>query len=98
MIDNKTDLTGMQFNEWTVLYRDFEKEEEVKLRTGRKSPKYWRCKCSCGREKSVLSIHLRNGASKSCGKHKESPSNFQDLRGEVFGRLLVLNRGENGPN
>ena len=28
MIDNNTDLTGMQFNEWTVLYRDFEKENE----------------------------------------------------------------------
>ena len=31
MIDNNTDLTGMQFNEWTVLYRDFEKENEVIL-------------------------------------------------------------------
>ena len=43
-IDNNTDLTGMQFNEWTVLYRDFEKENEVTLRTGKKSPKYWYCK------------------------------------------------------
>ena len=97
MIDNNTDLTGMQFNEWTVLYRDFEKENEVTLRTGNKSPKYWYCKCSCGNEKSIVSANLRFNKSKSCGAsiHRETPSNFQDLRGQVFGRLLVLKRGEN---
>lgn len=97
MIDNNTDLTGMQFNEWTVLYRDFEKENEVTLRTGNKSPKYWYCRCSCGNEKSILSGNLRFNKSKSCGApiHRETPPNFQDLRGQVFGRLLVLKRGEN---
>lgn len=97
MIDNNTDLTGMQFNEWTVLYRDFEKENEVTLRTGNKSPKYWYCKCSCGNEKSIVSGNLRFNKSKSCGApiHRETPPNFQDLRGQVFGRLLVLKRGEN---
>lgn len=97
MIDNNTDLTGMQFNEWTVLYRDFEKENEVTLRTGKKSSKYWYCKCSCGNEKSILSANLRFNKSKSCGAsiHRESPPNFQDLRGQTFGRLLVLKRGEN---
>ena len=97
MIDNNTDLTGMQFNEWTVLYRDFEKENEVTFRTGNKSPKYWYCKCSCGNEKSIVSGNLRFNKSKSCGApiHRETPPNFQDLRGQVFGRLLVLNRGEN---
>ena len=64
MIDNNTDLMGMQFNEWTVLYRDFEKENEVTQRTGRKSPKYWYCLCSCGNEKSVIEQSLKNGASK----------------------------------
>lgn len=98
MIDNKVDLIGMQFNEWTVLYRDFERESEIERKTGRKSPKYWRCRCTCGREKSVLSFNLRSGASKSCGKHRESPNNFCDLRGQIFGRLLVLKRAENGPN
>ena len=100
MIDNNTDLTGMQFNEWTVLYRDFEKENEVTLRTGNKSPKYWYCRCSCGNEKSILSGNFRFNKSKSCGAsvHRESPVNFQDLRGQTFGRLLVLSRAENGPN
>ena len=88
----------MQFHEWTVLYRDFEKEKEVTERTGRKSQKYWRCRCSCKREKSVLGANLIRGKSKSCGKHRESPPNFQDLRGQVFGRLLVLSRAENAPN
>ena len=97
MIDNNTDLTGMTFNEWTVLYRDFEKEYEITQRTGRKSPKYWYCLCSCGNEKSVIAQSLKNGTSKSCGAsiHRKSPPNFQDLRGQTFGRLLVLKRGEN---
>ena len=47
-----------------------------------------------------MSGNLRFDKSKSCGAsvHRESPANFQDLRGKTFGRLLVLNRAENGPN
>lgn len=98
--NNNTDLTGMQFNEWTVLYRDFEKENEVTFRTGRKSPKYWYCRCSCGNFKSIVEGNLKFGKSKSCGAsiHRKSPPNFQDLRGQTFGRLLVLKRGENSSN
>jgi hypothetical protein len=44
-----------------------------------------------------LSGNLRFNKSKSCGApiHRETPPNFQDLRGQIFGRLLVLKRGEN---
>ena len=50
------DVTGMQFNSWTVLRYD-EK---------RKKQHYWICRCACGREASVRAPELKNGGSKQC--------------------------------
>lgn len=47
------DMTGQTFGEWTVL-------EYV-------GNYYWRCRCSCNREKIVYGLSLRRGESKSCG-------------------------------
>lgn len=47
------DITGMQFNKWTVLYYAGDRK--------------WWCRCSCGREKEVWAKFLKNGKSKSCG-------------------------------
>ena len=69
------DLTGMKFNELTVL-------EYV-------GDKKWRCKCSCGKETVVSSCHLKSGHTKSCG-HLIQEKKFEDLSGQLFGRWIVL--------
>lgn len=50
---NVDDITGKQFNDWTVL--------------SYAGNKYWNCRCSCGVEKKVIGRDLKSGVSKSCG-------------------------------
>jgi hypothetical protein len=50
------DLTGKTFGEWTVLERDTSKKGV-----------HWKCKCSCGVERTVSASNLRTGNSTSCG-------------------------------
>ena len=80
-------LTGQQFNRWTVLYLS-----ENKTSDGRPM---WHCKCQCGNEKDVPSKVLLNGHSQSCGclrREKISLLHTKDLIGQKFGRLTVLER------
>lgn len=86
---NVYDITGKQFNEWTVL------EYAGK--------KYWRCRCSCGIERNILGKELRNGSSKSCGHDTpwvhgllNSDNKFNDLTGKQFGFWKVLEYSGNG--
>lgn len=51
------DITGERYGELTVI-------EKANSRNGKT---YWKCKCSCGKEKEVQTCHLRNGSIKSCG-------------------------------
>jgi len=51
------DLTGMVFNDWTVLFRN------GKYKTG---CALWRCKCKCGFEKDLRTFHLTKSYSKQC--------------------------------
>lgn len=60
------DLTGKQFGNLTVLYRDESKP------IGHQKPVYWICKCICGKEISVLAENLRSGNSQSCGCNRHS--------------------------
>lgn len=53
----KLDLTDQRFGKLTVL----EPAENIGSRTA------WRCRCSCGRETVVRTLHLRNGHVTSCG-------------------------------
>lgn len=53
------DLTGLVFGRLTVLRRSDEER-------GGKFP-MWECQCACGRSTNTKGIHLRNGATKSCG-------------------------------
>lgn len=46
------------FGEWTVLQKS---DRSIGGHT------YWLCRCSCGVEKEVLGINLRNGKTTSCG-------------------------------
>lgn len=52
------DLTGQQFERWTVLRPDG---------VDRHGFKKFLCRCACGTERSVLAHSLRHGRSRSCG-------------------------------
>lgn len=78
-----SDLTGQKFGEWTVLRRG---EPDANGNTR------WWCRCSCGAEKLVYQMALRNGKSKrclSCGSRGLHTRRI-DLVGRRFGRWLVL--------
>lgn len=55
---NLIDLTGKQYNQWTVIERA-DKDSSGHAR--------WLCRCSCGTIRKVAASNLRNGTSKSCG-------------------------------
>ena len=74
------DLTGMTFNNLTVLYPD---RSETEGRPG------WICRCSCGREKFVRANYLISGKVKSCGCIVSAGKN---LTGQRFGHLTAMER------
>lgn len=94
----KHDLTGQTFGYWTVLGRDEYHEEGI----------YYLCRCVCGRESRIGKKKLIYGKTKSCGcKMSENRKDtlisegkmtsnavFNDLTGQRFGRLTVIERGE----
>ena len=55
------DLTGQRFGRLTVLRR------EGTVYSGDSARVLWRCRCDCGEECDVASIHLRRGYTRSCG-------------------------------
>lgn len=79
------DLTGNVYGKLTVVGRDTSTVGKVR----------YMCRCSCGKEKSILSQHLKDGHSKSCGcakpgaKPAKSAGVRIDLTGINFGRWHV---------
>lgn len=73
----RKNLEGKKFGEWTVLSFS---HRENKLT-------YWLCKCSCGKERSVLSANLKNGASSSCGHWKSDFLKSKATHGKYGSRL-----------
>lgn len=57
------DLSGNVFGEWTVLFRDKDRFYDG---CGGRTMMY-RCRCSCGTEKSISRNDLKSGISVSCG-------------------------------
>ena len=51
---------------------------------------YYRCNCDCGKSTVVWRDHLRNGAIKSCGCKNYRNQDLEDIIGQKFGRLTVL--------
>ena len=50
---------GDKYSYWTIIsISDF---------TNKKGDTYYNCECQCGTVRDVISRHLRNGKSKSCG-------------------------------
>ena len=81
------DLTGQKFGRLTVQYIAFRKNSQI----------YWHCLCDCGNETDVSRVHLKNGATQSCGciKKEKLQQKTIDLTGQRFGKLLVLKKSEN---
>ncbi|MFW6173607.1 MAG: hypothetical protein ACOC5T_07675 [Elusimicrobiota bacterium] len=59
---------GETFGHWTVLDESCRVPFSTKYNTGSKT--YWKCRCSCGKEKFVRLDDLKAGNSKSCGCQK----------------------------
>lgn len=77
----RLDLTGQQFGSWKVFTIDT-------ARTSKRRS-YWRARCVCGVERSVLAEALRSGKSTSCGcVHR------LQLEGRTFGQLTVQRRDD----
>lgn len=87
------DLTGMRFGRLIV--------------TGR-APNYispngntntrWKCRCECGNDTIVSQSGLRSQGVMSCGCYRNeviSSLKLDDLRGQRFGKLTVIDRAEN---
>ena len=72
------DLRGQKFGKLTVLYR-------VQAPT---YGTYWKCKCDCGNTIIVRRDHLKKEEVKSCNQCK--PKKYENLIGQRFGRLIVL--------
>lgn len=73
------DLTGRRFGRWEVL--------ALVGRGPRRTGVLWKCRCVCGKEKTVSAKTLKDGASTSCGCAR-----WVDLTGQTFGRWEVLHR------
>lgn len=66
------DMTGNIYNRLTVIGFDFERYNSDKTRKAQgeldgKVPRYWICRCECGKMLSVLGNNLKMGTTKSCG-------------------------------
>lgn len=79
----KQDIVGEKFGKLTAVKRVENKGHHV----------YYLFKCDCGNEKIISKEAVVEGKTKSCGCLQRKPqSNFKDLTGMRFGRLVVLER------
>lgn len=80
------DFAGKSFSNWTVSYRDLEKNA---------SQAFWKCRCVCGTESSISAAALKSGRSRSCRKCAvvtKRKRQAENLVGKVFGKWTVLHR------
>lgn len=95
------DLTGQRFGHLLVL------ERAPNQLSGGRSKTFWFCRCDCGNTKTAMGLSLTQGATRSCGclrnisarrsgeVRRGLPTNrAHDLVGQRFGKLIVLQRGE----
>lgn len=71
-IKRTVDLSGQVFGEWTVLFREYLENK--------KDAVYYRCKCSCGKERTIRYSNLISGNSRSCGCKKVSKGEIKILK------------------
>ena len=75
------DLTGQVFGRLTVISKDDKNSPSGNSR--------WKCQCECGNMKTILSFHLKQGKTRSCGCYRRE-LRVNDLRSMRFGRLTVI--------
>ena len=83
------DLTGLKFGRLTVIER---------VGSNKHKEAVWKCRCECGNFCDIGSYCLKSGHTQSCGcLHNEITSEkfLEDLIGQKFGRLTVIERSEN---
>ena len=85
---NKEDLTNMQKGQITVLGPDF---EYSKNHIG----SYWKCRCDCGNIFSETTNWIKKTQNPHCPNCKTIL--YEDLTGQQFGFLTVLNRNYEYP-
>ena len=81
----QTRYIGEKFGRLTIIGGPFRRNRQT----------YYLCKCDCGNEKEVRGSHLSSGSIQSCGclrKEKTSQMMTDDLTGQIFGQLMVLER------
>ena len=86
------DLTGMRFGRLTVTGR----AENYISPNGFQNTQ-WYCNCDCGNKVILPQSALRSGNTSSCGclfREKASERFFEDLTGQRFGKLTVIERVE----
>lgn len=74
------EMIGKTFGLWTVIGH---------AGNDKRGRKQYRCRCSCGKERTVNGSNLRSGKSTSCG-HTCREKLRVDLRGNRYGRLIAL--------
>lgn len=90
----KIDLTNKKYEYYTVIDRN----EERTKQNGKNV--YWNCKCHCGKIFVATTSEINKQKIKSCGcmsSYLTGKAHFQDLVGEIFGELEVLERDYNYP-
>lgn len=92
MLKVREDLTGKMFGQLTVL----EQTEDYIYPSGKRRAQ-WLCECSCEEHNKVIVMgnNLKNGNTQSCGclqRERVSEIHFEDLTGQIFGRLTVIKR------
>lgn len=89
---NFIDLTGQRFERLLVV----ERAEDHISKSGIHTVS-WLCECDCGKQIITQSLNLRNGHIKSCGclRSDFSKAKLNDLTGNTYGKLTVLERAEN---
>ena len=90
------DLTGQRFGKLVVMER-----APDKIRNNGYGRTQWVCVCDCGEIVTVLAERLISGMTKSCGcLRKELAAKYlvEDLTGQRFNHLLVVERAENLDN
>lgn len=70
----KIQMIGVRFGRLLVV-----SPASDRIRPSGKSSRYWLCRCDCGVEKEIAGAHLRNGATVSCGCHKNKLTSLRAI-------------------
>lgn len=86
---------GESYGNLTVMFRDFEYEDSLRS-AGRPVRPYYRCRCSCGNDTTIIVYDIIRGNTRSCGclrnkAHVEAGKKRRaELAGTIVNDLLVL--------